>query len=137
MEDALEQAVKFNPLRPRAHLHYSLVHALRQEPSGKWVWKHQRPKGQEELEKEPEDKEKEELVTRFPQLWDDVARIKAPTLLFHGTESNVLHREDAENLQKAMADATLISVTGAGHTVQGDKPRVFAAELTRFLDRVL
>ena len=137
MEDAIEQAVKFNPLRPRAHLHYSLLHSLRQEPDGKWVFKHQLPGDRPEQPEQAGEPEQERMRSRFEKLWDDVPKITSPTLLIHGGESKVIFREGAEEVVAKLPKGSLVTIPGAGHTVQGDKPKEFVAELTKFLDRVL
>jgi pimeloyl-ACP methyl ester carboxylesterase len=134
IEEVLEQAVKFNPLRPREHLHYSLVHALKQRPDGKWVWKHQRPDAPQQP---PTEAERDALISRYQPLWDEVSKIPCPTLVIHGGASKVIHREDGERLAKAVPKGEVVTIPGAGHTVQGDKPKEFVAELTRFLDRAL
>ncbi len=135
VEAALEEAKKFNPLRPPVHLHYSLLHSLRQRPDGKWVWKHERigpvPTDQQAGTQE------EGITRRFEVLWNEVPKISCPTLIIHGRESKVIHREDAERLAKAIPEGEVVTIPGAGHTVQGDKPKEFVAELRKFLDRVL
>jgi len=40
VEDFVERALKFNPMRNRELLRRSLLHNLRQLPSGRWAWKH-------------------------------------------------------------------------------------------------
>ena len=50
-----------------------------------------------------------------------------PVLVVHGAESRVLNREGAERLRDIFPDARLVaSIAGAGHTVQGDRPKEFA-----------
>ena len=46
IDDALEYAHQFNPLRPKAHLRYSLLHALKQRDDGRWTWKYGQPQGE-------------------------------------------------------------------------------------------
>ena len=72
---AVEEAVRFNPLRPRAHLEYSLVHSLRRETDGSC--------GLESTDSPktgsmPREVEQDGAVDR-PEMWDDVARIACPT----------------------------------------------------------
>lgn len=134
VEEALERAVQFNPARPRAHLHYSLIHALRQRPDGRWVWKRERLP-QERKETTAEQWDKMRAVSEL--LWDEVPKIPCPTLVVHGGDSKVIHREHADRLARTIPNATAVTIPGAGHTVQGDRPKEFVAALTGFLDRVL
>ena len=97
-EAAVEEAVRFNPLRPRAHLEYSLVHSLRREQDGSWVWKHRFP----EDRIMPREVEQDGAVDR-PEMWGDVAQIACPTLVMRGGESRVFFEEDADKLVKALA----------------------------------
>ena len=131
-EAVVEEAVRFNPLRPRAHLEYSLVHSLRQEPDGNWVWKHRFPRDRIM----PREVRQGDTVDR-PDLWADVARIECPTLVVHGGESKVFRLQDADKLAAALANGSAVTIAGASHTVQGDKPKEFATALAGFLHRAL
>ncbi len=127
-EAAVEEAVRFNPLRPKAHLEYSLVHSLRREADGSWAWKHRFPEDRIMAR----EVEQGDTVDR-PELWEDVARIACPTLVMRGGESRVFFDEDAEKLEKALAKGSRVTIPGAGHTVQGDRPKEFVAALDAFL----
>ena len=59
-----------------------------------------------------------------------------PVLVVHGAESRVQKRENMEQLRDRLADARLVSVPGAGHTVQGDRPKEFAAAVRGFLSEI-
>ena len=141
IEDALEKAVAFNPSRAREHLHYSLLYALRQREDGKWVWKH------EALSSRADDSAPADAAAsvdggrgyleRFLPLWDEVGKIACPALVVHGGDSKVIRREDAERLAAAIPRGEVVTIPGAGHTVQGDQPVRFAAALTEFLGRVM
>jgi esterase len=131
----LERAMRFNPTRPPAHLRYSLYHALKQVPSGKWTWKQDRRRAAE-----PEDDEAEAEAARQAQaesLWRDVRGISCPTLVLRGARSTILSRDGAERLAAALPRGELQEIPNAGHTVQGDNPAAFAAAVEGFLARVL
>ena len=72
---------------------------------------------------------------RAEVLWKAVATISSPTIVFHGDKSKVIDRSLAEKLAKTLQKGEVVTIAGAGHTVQGDKPKEFVAELTRFLGR--
>jgi len=69
----------------------------------------------------------------FVDLWEDVARIKAPMLLIRGGTSGVVSDDDVEELHRRKPDAGVVTVDGAGHSIQGDKP----VELARILEEFL
>src|SRR5262249_19851600 len=45
-------------------------------------------------------------------------------------------REDMEHFRDTLPDARLVTIAGAGHTVQGDRPKEFAAALPTFLQEI-
>ena len=67
------------------------------------------------------------------ELWDAVGRVKAPLLLVRGSTSPVVDDDDVAELQRRNANARVIVVEGAGHSVQGDKPLELAAILEQEL----
>lgn len=72
-------------------------------------------------------------MERFRQ----AARISCPALIVQGSLSDVFTSDDAQELAKEFQHGEFAQVGEAGHTVQGDNPRVFAEVLERFLGRVL
>lgn len=134
LEEAVESAHKFNPLRPKEHLKYSLLHNLREDPDGKWRWKYDRG-NPPQRDMNAEEARAARLKMR-EKLWELVPRITVPALVVHGGESRVQTREDMERLRDTLPDARLISVAGAGHTVQGDRPREFASAVRAFLKEI-
>lgn len=137
-EDFLERAVKFNPQRKPAHLKYSLLHSLKRVDDG-WTWK-QDHRPRPETAAPPSDAAAKEAMQamrreRSESLWADVRAITTPTLLMRGAISKILSEEAAKETVAAMADAELVVIPDAGHSVQGDNPKAFAAELKAFIDR--
>jgi pimeloyl-ACP methyl ester carboxylesterase len=128
VEDFVNRALAFNPRRDAALLRRSLLHNLRQTPDGKWMWKYdQRHRGR----MDPAASER-----RRELLWSAVARVKCPTLVVRGAESDVFHDEDAEKLSRALPDGRWVKVEKAGHTVQGDNPAGLLVSLRAFLNQV-
>jgi pimeloyl-ACP methyl ester carboxylesterase len=132
LDEAIEAAHKFNPARPKEHLRYSLLHNLRAGADGKWPWKYDRG---DALGPEPEERVTERRQ-KMEALWAELPKIACPALVVHGGESRVLQREDAERLRDAIPDARLVTVAGAGHTVQGVRPKEFATALRSFLKEI-
>jgi esterase len=130
LEEAIQKAIEFNPRRDPRLLRRSLLHNFRQSPSGKWMRKTDLRMWQGRSRRE---KERDLLMERFRQ----AARISCPTLIVQGSLSDVFTSEDAQELAKEFQDGHFAQVGEAGHTVQGDNPRVFAEVLKQFLGRVL
>ena len=131
-EDFLDRAIKFNPQRKPAHLKYSLLHSLKQTSNG-WTWKQAHrdgPAAQADVAAM-----KAAAQKRSESLWADVRAITTPTLLMRGGISKILSPEAAAETIKAMKDAELVVIEGAGHSVQGDQPAAFAREAMAWLDR--
>jgi esterase len=130
LEEAIQKAIEFNPRRDPRLLRRSLLHNFRQHPGGKWkrktdlrMWHSLRDRH----------KERELLKERFQQ----AARIECPTLIVQGSLSDVFTSEDAQKLAREFRHGHYAQVGEAGHTVQGDNPRIFAQVLEQFLAEVL
>jgi len=122
-EEAVERALAFNRRRTRANIENRLRHALRQEPDGRWTYKFDPAIGRGGLE------------TDFELLWEQVTRIRCPTLLVRGAESAILTREAAERMRRELPGCAVAEVPGAGHAVMGDNPDGFVAAVRPFLAR--
>jgi pimeloyl-ACP methyl ester carboxylesterase len=66
-------------------------------------------------------------------LWPFWRAVACPTLIVRGGDSDVLEAETARRMVTENANARLIEVAGAGHTVPGDQPAVFRALVDEFL----
>ena len=70
----------------------------------------------------------------FGTLWDHVDAVESPIhLLRGGAGGSVVADEDVEELLRRQPDAEVITVDGAGHSIQGDRPLELATHLDRFL----
>ncbi len=134
LDEALEHAHQFNPRRPLAHLRYSLMHALKRQDDGTWTWRYA---GAGMRDAQDRKAQAEKVLATYAKLWEWVPRIPCPALVVHGGESNVLTRADADKLAATLPKGRAITIAGAGHTVQGDQPKAFAAALRAFLKEVL
>lgn len=121
----VERAAEFNHRRDRRLLRRSLLHNLRQLPDGSWTWKYDR----DGLMR----RRRDGVGMRQRELWDHASRIRCPTLVVRGGESDVFSDEDAAELAAALPRAEWARVEGAGHTVQGDNPRGLLDLLGAFL----
>jgi pimeloyl-ACP methyl ester carboxylesterase/ADP-ribose pyrophosphatase YjhB (NUDIX family) len=123
LDDYVAHALRFNPRRDRDLLCWSLLHNLRRLPDGRLAWK-----TDPYLRIDPA-----VLVQRLETLWGDLHRVRCPTLVVRGAESDVFLDEDAERFARALPDGRWVRVEHAGHTIQGDNPRGLVDELRRFL----
>ena len=69
--------------------------------------------------------------------WSAVRRITRPALLIRGGDSKFLTVETAEQMQREIADCTLVTIPGAGHTVPMHRPTEFEEAVRAWLARPL
>ncbi len=125
LDAIIERALSFNPRRDPVILRRSLMHNLRQDADGNWVWKYDRRRFQA-MGGDRHGAERQGLA-------DGLGKVGCPTLVVRGAESDVFHDEDAERLAAALPDGRWVKIAKAGHTVQGDNPKELAAALREFL----
>jgi len=125
LEAIIERALEFNPRRDPLILRRSLMHNLRQQEDGNWVWKYDRRRFQA-MGGDQHANERRSLA-------DGLATVTCPTLVVRGGESDVFHDEDAERLAAALPDGRWVKIPNAGHTVQGDNPKDLVAAMREFL----
>jgi pimeloyl-ACP methyl ester carboxylesterase len=121
-EEAVKHAHAFNPRRTLANIRERLRHAMRKGPGGRWTYKFDPAIGG--------------AAGRDPEaLWWAVGRLRCPTLLVRGAESNILTAEGAERFVRTAPRSAMAVVAGAGHSVMGDNPAGFLAAVRPFLRR--
>lgn len=132
-EDYVQVATAFNADRRPEHIRYSLLHALKRS-GDEWTWKHdRRPR--------PGDRSLDESGwgawndQRGSRMRADLAAIRVPTLLLRGEVSRSLSQASAADAVSCLSLGELAVIPRAGHSLQGDNPRDFAAAVDSFLDR--
>ncbi len=65
------------------------------------------------------------------ELWDSLRAVRCPTLLVHGTRSNVLSADVAQRMIKTLVDGRLLELD-AGHNVALDRPKELADAVVAF-----
>jgi pimeloyl-ACP methyl ester carboxylesterase len=123
VDDAIERAREFNPRRDPELLRRSLMHNLRPKPNGRLTWKYDRrmlatPPSARGAELEP--------------IAASAREVTCPVLVVRGGESDVVDERSARDFAALFPRARLVTIGGAGHTVQGDNPRDLVTELRRF-----
>jgi pimeloyl-ACP methyl ester carboxylesterase len=122
-EEAVEHARAFNPRRSAANIRERRRPALREMPDGRWTYKFDARLASAGL------------AADLERLWDDVRRIRCPTLLVRGAQSPILPRETAARFVHELPGAMVVEVPRAGHSVMGDNPTGFVAAVRPFLAR--
>jgi pimeloyl-ACP methyl ester carboxylesterase len=128
IEDFVNQAVSFNSRRDPELLRMSLRHNLRQLWNGRWTWKYDR----RHLGVVPGDQH----VRAMEALAAESPAIVCPTLIVRGSESDLFSVEDAESVTRRIPSARWVTVTRAGHNVQGDNPGGLVEVLGEFLSEI-
>ncbi len=119
-DDAVAIIHATNPRRTVENIRERLSHALRERPDGTWTYKFDPgiASGAGEIER----------------LWNDVRRLRCPTLLVRGAQSPIVTQENAVRFGRE-ARAAVAEVDGAGHSVMGDNPDGFLGTVRPFLRR--
>jgi len=124
IDEFIKKAVSFNPRRDPVLLRRSLLNNLRQKPDGKWVRKNDT--------RYMNPNHFEAIIADSRAHWQDIEKIACPALVVRGADSDVFYEEDARKLAAALPNARLVTIPGAGHTVQGDNPRDLTSALREF-----
>ena len=112
---------------PQAVATSTLLHNLRELPSGKWTWKHDPNRAHPTPES---------MRARQAEIMNEIAHMTCPTLVLRGAKSDVLTDESAASFASALPDGRWARVENAGHTVQGDNPRGLVETLRPFLREI-
>lgn len=126
-EEILERTIEFNPTRSVSSLRRGILHNARANEDGTWTWRWDPVKDWDLAEAA-------EAMPDFGPLWDRVEAVEAPMHLFRGgAKGSVVDDADVEELLRRQPGAEVVTVDGAGHSIQGDKPLELATHLDRLL----
>lgn len=122
-DDAVAEVRLFNPRRSEENIRARLRHTIA-ERDGRWRWKVDLAFADE---------------GRFQQasedMWAVVERTPGPTLLVRGANSDLLDAETAQEMAQRLPGGELCVIPEAGHSVAGDNPDAFVAEVSAFSSR--
>ena len=125
LDEAAAVIHRFNPRRSLEVIRtYTCVYNLKQLPSGKWSWKYDTyfSEGHRPID----------MKQMHDELAAEVQKIKCPTLLVKGGESDVLSLDGAREFQQLIPGSDFSLVPKAGHSVMGDNPPGFEAAVREF-----
>jgi pimeloyl-ACP methyl ester carboxylesterase len=125
LEEVADAVSAYNPLRRRARNLDGLRKNVRQRADGRWYW-HWDP-AFTRIDDEPQ------RHTDPQRLRAAASRLRIPTLLVRGAQSDVVSNEGLADMQRLIPYAECVEVGGAGHMVAGDDNDVFATRLETFL----
>ncbi|TMA53758.1 MAG: alpha/beta hydrolase, partial [Deltaproteobacteria bacterium] len=128
LEEAAQVIHRYNPRRSLEVIRqFTVVYNLKQLPEGKWTWKY-----------DPyfsDGHRRVDVKQMQTELTAEVAKIRCPTLVVKGGESDVFSLDGARSLQEAIPDSEFALVPGAGHSVMGDNPPGFEAAVRAFYQK--
>jgi pimeloyl-ACP methyl ester carboxylesterase len=118
--DLLTRTIEHNPTRSVSSLRRGILHNALQRPDGTWVWRHQQHPSSELS------------APAAGDLWEKLGELRMPVTLLRGmAKGSVVDDADEAELLRRQPHATVIHVTDAGHSIQGDRPLELAALLER------
>ncbi len=127
-DEILQRTIQFNPTRSESSLRRGVLHNAVQREDGSWTWRHQlgRPSDSTGLHVDS---------VNFDSLWDDLEHIGVPVMLVRGKLSPVVDDADEAEFRRRRPADRVVTVDGAGHSIQGDQPVELAGILADFLPR--
>lgn len=119
--EILERTMQYNPTRSESSLRRGIVHNARRADDGSWQWRYDR-----------RDRARAPEVER-PDPWEEIESISAPFLLVRGgAKGSVVTDEGVDELVRRRPGTEVVTIDGAGHSIQGDKPVELAAVIESF-----
>ena len=122
----VERVLQYNPRRDPQQVRGSIMHNIKELPSGKWTWKYDRAL------RSPGRRMGSDAETE-KRLWGYLETLQCPTLLVRGGGSDIVAMDTADRMHQAIPNSRLATIDGAGHLVMGDSPSGFQSAVTDFL----
>ena len=129
LEEAEEAVATYNPNRRRSPDLSGLMKNLRRRDDGRLYW-HWDPR----LLARSDPAEPPNFATQLSQAAD---RVRLPTLLVRGKQSDLVTDEGVADLKRHIPHLEVFDVAGAGHMVAGDKNDAFNQGVLEFLQRTM
>ncbi len=122
-DDLLKRTIEHNPTRTIESLRRGILHNAKQLEDGSWQWRYDRRSHIRSENSEPISGD------ALGKLWDLIGSLECPLTLLRGGTSPVVDDADVAELLRRQSRAEVLVIDGAGHSIQGDKPRELAAFL--------
>ena len=122
----VERVLQYNPRRDPQQVRGSIMHNIKELPSGKWTWKYDRAL------RSPGRRMGSDAETE-KRLWGYIESLQCPTLLVRGGASDIVAMDTADRMHQAIPNSRIATIEGAGHLVMGDSPSGFQAVVNEFL----
>ena len=125
VEEAAEAVAAYNPHRPRPKNPAGLMKNLRLRDDGRlhWHWDPKMLMSRQRLEP----------PLFISSLADAATRVRIPTLLVRGLQSDIVTPEGMRQFQQLLPSLEIYDVAGAGHMVAGDDNDAFNRGVISFL----
>ena len=135
VEDFVQRVLAYNPLRDPVQVRGSIMHNLKQLPTGKWTWKYDRRFRQPGGRRFQQDPEMTQRLWGYME--SRATSFTCPTLVVRGAQSDIIALDTADGMHKRIPDGRMATVEKAGHLVMmGDNPSGFERAVTEFLSEV-
>ena len=72
-----------------------------------------------------------------PNLWEQIAKIKSPTLIVHGRQNDLQTHEIVVRMRETISRARLVELEGGGHWFHLENPYAFEDTVSWFLQDIL
>jgi non-heme chloroperoxidase len=128
LEEAAAAVSRYIPNRPKPPTNEGLLKNLRLRDDGRYYW-HWDPAFQARGAHE-------RLSDLYLRMENAASRVRVPTLLIRGRQSDVVSEEGARLLLELIPHAEYVDIEGAGHMVAGDRNDVFNNAIESFLRRL-
>jgi pimeloyl-ACP methyl ester carboxylesterase len=122
-DDLLKRTIEHNPTRTIESLRRGILHNAKQLDDGSWQWRYDRRSHIRSENTEPISGD------ALGKLWELIGTLSCPLTLLRGGTSPVVDDADVAELKRRQGRADVLVIDGAGHSIQGDKPRELAAFL--------
>jgi pimeloyl-ACP methyl ester carboxylesterase len=124
-DEILQRTIEFNPTRTESSLRRGVLHNAKENHDGTWTWRWDPMREWNFPEGE---------IPDFGTLWEKVDQVQAPILFLRGgLPGSVVTDDSVDELVRRQPETRVITVDGAGHSLQGDTPLELAQHLESFL----
>ncbi len=127
-QEMLDRTVAFTPNRALSAVRRGVLHNSVQLADGSWTWRWD-PIRQWRMG----GRGGEGGAVDFTPLWSAVDALRVPILLVRGSKSRIVSDGDVAELLRRQPAARVVTIEGAGHSVQGDRPVELAHLLSGFV----